>query len=169
MADKPIQLISGRLTQVEATVTSAGTDNAGDVVALDATGRLSVTVLPVGVGADTKSILASENLAGGDFVAVWNDSGTTKVRKADATTSGKEADGFVKDAVTSGNAALIYFEGTNTSLSGLTPGARYYLATTAGQATATPPSASGNVSQHLGRAVSDTELSFEPDAGVVLA
>lgn len=169
MADKPIHLVSGRLTQVEATVTSAGVGNAGDIVALDGTGKLDLTVMPVGVGPDTKSIVASENLAGGDFVAVWNDTGAPKARKTDATTAGKEADGFVKDAVTSGQSALVYFEGTNTSLTGLTPGARYYLHTTAGGVSSTPPSAAGNVVQYIGRAISTTELSFEPDAGVVLA
>lgn len=169
MADKPIQLVSGRLTQVEATVISAGAGNAGDVVALDATGRLDTTVMPVGVGADTKSVTASENLAGGDFITIWDDTGVVKVRKADATTAGKEADGFVLSAVTSGQSALVYFESTNTVLSGLTLGARYYLSTSAGQVTATPPSASGNVVQYVGRAISATELSFEPDAGVVLA
>lgn len=169
MADKPIQLVSGRLTQVEATVISAGAGNAGDVVALDATGRLDTTVMPVGVGSDTKSVTASENLTGGDFVTIWNDTGTVKARKADATTAGKEADGFVLSAVTSGQSALVYFEATNTALSSLTPGARYYLSTSAGQVTTTPPSSSGNVVQYVGRAISTTELSFEPDAGVVLA
>lgn len=169
MADKPIQLVSGRLTQVEATVISAGAGNAGDVVALDSSGRLDTTVMPVGVGADTKSVTASENLTGGDFVTIWNDTGTVKARKADATTAGKEADGFVLSAVTSGQSALVYFEATNTALSSLTPGARYYLSTSAGQVTTTPPSSSGNVVQYVGRAISTTELSFEPDAGVVLA
>lgn len=169
MADKPIHLVSGRLTQVEATVSSAGVGNAGDIVALDGTGKLDLTVMPVGLGADLKSIIASESLASGDFVAVWNDTGTPKARKADATTAGKEADGFVKDAVTSGQSALVYFEGANTSLTGLTPGARYYLHTTAGGVSSTPPSASGNVVQYLGRAISTTELSFEPDVGILLA
>jgi len=52
-------------------------------------------------------------------------SGTTAgrpSRKADATTAGKEANGFVLSAVTLGNNATVYFDGTDTQLSSLTPG-----------------------------------------------
>lgn len=40
MADKPLQLVSGRLTEVEATTVSAGPSSAGDVVALNANGKI---------------------------------------------------------------------------------------------------------------------------------
>ncbi|MGH7291080.1 MAG: hypothetical protein ACREJT_07725, partial [Myxococcota bacterium] len=102
-------------------------------------------------------------------VSVWNDSGTQKVRKADATAAGKEATGFVLAGAASGANATVFFEGTNTQLSGLTPGARYYLDTTAGAVVDTPPTGSGNVVQFIGTAVSATEISFEPDAGIILA
>ena len=84
------------------------------------------------------------------------------MRKADATSPGKTADGFVIAAVSSGATGTAYFEGTNTQLTGLTPGAAYYLSTTAGGVTTTPPSTSGQVVQFIGKALSDTELSFEP-------
>ena len=95
--------------------------------------------------------------------------GTAKARKADATTAGKEANGFVLSAVTLGNNATVYFDGTDTQLSSLTPGAVYYLATTAGGVTDTPPSGSGNVLQRVGRALSATELTFEPGEPITLA
>lgn len=165
-----LRIVTGRITEIVATVISAGAGNDGDIVALDATGRLDTSVMPVGIGADTASITASENLSAGDFVNVWDSSGTIKVRKADATAAGKESDGFVLSSATSGNPALVYFEGTNTQLTSLTLGARYYLDSTAGAAVATtPPSASGNVVQYLGRAISATALSFEPSEGVILA
>ena len=123
--------------------------------------------MPVGIGTDTKTIAASEALASGDWVNVWNSTGA-KVRKADATTAGKEAHGFVLAAVSSGGNALVYFEGTNTQVSGQTPG-RVYLQTTAGTGGATIPSASGNVVQNLGVAVSATEVNFERGTPVVLA
>lgn len=169
MADKPLQLVNGVLTQVEAKQSSAGAGDAGKVVALDSSGKIDNTMMPVGVGADTKTLPASEDLSAGDFVNVWNDSGTVKVRKADATTAGKEANGFVLSAVTSGNNATVYFEGTNTQLSSLTGASVYYLSTTAGGATTTAPSGSGNVVQRLGRALSATEISFEPSDPVTLA
>lgn len=168
MADKYVSISSGRRTLVEATVTSAGAANNGDIVALDTDGRLNLSMMPTGIGPDTKTIVASEALSAGNLVNVWNDTGTAKARKADATTSGKEAVGFVLSAAASAANALVYFEGVITGLSGLTPGTRYYLATTAGGTTATAPSASGNVCQYIGTAISATELSFEPDDGLIM-
>ncbi|MEN6584714.1 MAG: hypothetical protein ABFE02_01505 [Sulfuricella sp.] len=136
-------------------------------MALDSSGRLDNSVMPVGIGVDTKTIAASEALAAGAWVNVWNSTGA-KVRKADATTAGKEAHGFVLAAVSSGGNALVYFEGTNTQVSGQTPGP-VYLQTTAGTGGATIPSASGNVVQNLGVAVSATEVNFESGTPVVLA
>lgn len=167
MADKPIQLIAGVLTQVEGTVVSAGAANAGDIPALDAAGRLDNSVMPTGIGADTALIEASENLAAGDLVNIHNDSGA-KVRKADATTAGKVAHGFVLSAVTSGQNATVYFEGSNDQVTGLTPGDQF-LATSAGLPTAAAPSGSGNVVQRVGVATSATSLNFEGGVPVVLA
>jgi hypothetical protein len=124
-------------------------------------------MMPVGIGADVATIAASENLAAGDFVNVHDSSGA-KVRKADATTAGKEAHGFVLAVVTSGNNATVYFEGTNTGVSGATPGP-VYLSATAGLTAATAPSSSGNVVQRVGVAVSATAINFEPHPPVVLA
>lgn len=167
MADKYIYNNGGTLTEREALVTSAGAGDAGKIPALDSNGRLTESVMPTGIGADTASIQASENLAAGDFVNVHN-SGGARVRKADATTAGKEAHGFVKSSVTSGASATVYFEGRNDQVTGLTPGPQF-LSTTAGLATATAPSSSGNVVQRLGVAVSATELNFEPQSPIVLA
>jgi len=169
MAQKFLRLLSGVISELEALVTSAGAGDAGKIPALDATGKLDNSLMPVGIGADSKILPASENLAAGDLVNVWNDSGTAKARKADATTAGKEANGFVLSAVTLGNNATVYFDGTDTQLSSLTPGVVYYLATTAGGVTDTPPSGSGNVLQRVGRALSATELTFEPGEPITLA
>jgi hypothetical protein len=167
-AKKLLRLIGGVITEVFGVQTSAGASNAGDIVALDDTGRLDNSMMPVGIGGDTAVINASEGLAAGDWVNVWDDAGTAKVRKADATTAGKEANGFVLAAVTSGNPATVYFEGTNTQVAGQTPGP-VYLQTTAGTGGATIPSASGNVVQQIGVAVSATAVNFERNTPVVLA
>jgi hypothetical protein len=169
MADKYIYNNQGTLAEKEATVVSTGPGDAGKIVALDATGRLDSSVMPVGIGADVKVLLAAENLAAGDFVNIFNDGGVAKVRKADATTVGKEANGFVLSAVTAGGYATVYFEGTNNQLSGLTPGLMYFLSTVAGSVTSTPPSGSGNIVQKVGRALSATEINFEPSDPIVLA
>lgn len=165
--NKYIANSSGSLAEVAATQTSAGAGDANKIVALDATGRLDTSLMPTGIGADTASIQASENLAAGDFVNIWN-SGGARVRKADAATAGKEAHGFVLAAVTSPASATVYFEGRNNQVSGQTPGV-VFLSTTPGIATATAPSSAGNVVQKIGVAVSATEINFEPQPHVVLA
>lgn len=152
---------------LNAVASSAGAGDAGKTVKLDGSGRIDSTMMPVGIGADTASIQASENLAAGDFVNIHN-SGGARVRKADATTAGKEAHGFVLGAVSSGATATVYFEGTNTGVSGMTPGT-VFLHTTAGGATGTAPSGSGNVVQKLGVAVSATAINFERGEPIVLA
>lgn len=168
MADKYLRNNSGVITELEATVTSSGVSEAGDIVALDGTGKLDVSVLPTGVGPDVAIIATSETLAAGDFVNIWNDSGTPRVRKADATTTGKFAHGFVLAGATHPANATVYFEGANTQLSTVT-GGRVYLATTAGGWTATAPSASGNVVQAIGVGIATDTINFEPEAPVVLA
>lgn len=167
-AKKFLRLVNGVLTEIFGVQTSAGAANAGDLVSLDDTGRIDNSMMPVGIGADTAVINASEGLAAGDWINVWNDAGAAKVRKADATAAGKEAHGFVLASVSSGNPATVYFEGTNTQVTGQTPGA-VYLQTTAGAGAATVPGASGNVVQQIGVAVSATAVNFERSTPVVLA
>ena len=167
-AKKFLRLVNGVLTEIFGVQTSAGAANAGDLVSLDDTGRIHNSMMPVGIGTDTATVTASEALAAGDWVNIWNDAGTAKVRKADATTAGKEVHGFVLSAVTSGNPATVYFEGTNTQVTGQPPGPAI-LQTTAGVGGPTVPSASGNVVQQIGVAVSATAINFERGAPVTLA
>ncbi len=169
-ADKlPALNASGVLdsTIVNSIASSAGAGDAGKVVKLDGAGKIDSTMMPVGIGADTALITASEALAAGDLVNIHNSTGA-KVRKADATTAGKEAHGFVIASVSNGASATVYFEGTNTGVSGLTPGPQF-LATTAGTSSSTAPSGSGNVVQRVGVATSATTLNFESNAPIVLA
>lgn len=159
---------TGVLTEITAPVTSGGAADAGKVPALDAGGKLDLTVMPSGIGPDSFVLVASEALTAGNFINIWNDAGAFKVRKADATAAGKQADGFVTAAVTSGANATCYPRGTNNQLSGLTPG-QIYLATTAGGAAAAIPSASGNVVQRIGYAISATAAVFQFSPPVALA
>lgn len=170
MAEKYIKHSAGVLTEQEATDTSAGAGDAGKIPALDSTGRLDSSLLPSGIGADTESLTASEALAAGDLVNIWDDGGTPSVRKADATTSGKRAHGFVLAAVSAAASATVYFEGRDDQVSGLTVGTQY-LSTTPGLSVdvASVPSASGNVVQVVGVATSATSLNAEFGQPVVLA
>lgn len=169
MAHKPLQLVNGKITQVEATVVSTGAGDAGEIVALDSSGKIDVSVLPTGLGPNVKLILASENIGAGKYVNIFDNTGTPNVRLADNSNS-REAHGFLLDAVTSGNNATVYFEGTNNDLSGLTAGARQFLAT-AGGVTSTPPTFAGGatISQLVGSAISATEIDTDIDDCIVLA
>lgn len=164
---KYLKMSGGTLAEEAALPTSAGAGDSGKIPQLDGSGRLDNSFMPTGIGADTASITASEALAAGDLVNVWNSTGA-KVRKADATTSGKEAHGYVIAAVSSSAQATVYFEGTNAQVTGLTPGVQY-LSTTPGSASGTPPSGSGNVVQRVGFATAAAALNFDAGTPVVLA
>lgn len=166
--DKYLKNNAGTITEQAAIQSSAGAGDAGKIPALDAAGKFDTTMMPTGVAADTATVTTSEALAAGDLVNIHNSTGA-KARKADASTSGKEAHGFVLAAFGSGAAATVYFEGSNTQVTGLTPGRNYLSAATPGAATATAPSGSGNVVQVVGFATSATSLNFNANLPVVLA
>ncbi|MFN3523945.1 MAG: hypothetical protein ACK4YQ_16995 [Phenylobacterium sp.] len=157
---------NGAVVETQTAVTG-GAPDADKIPALDGNGRLTMSMMPTGIGADTAVIEASEALAAGDFINIHNATGA-KVRKADATTAGKEAHGFVLAAVTSGANATVYFEGTNDQVTGQTPGP-VFLATTAGLAAAAAPTGAGNVVQAVGVAVSATAINFERGTPITLA
>jgi len=169
VSTKFFMTLTNGIQQLVAGITSsAGAGDADKLSATDSSGKLDSTFLPVGVGADTVSVEASENLAAGDFVNIHDSTGA-KVRKADASNT-RPAHGFVLASVTSGQNATVYLSGRNTGLSGLTIGARYHLsAATAGTAVSTAPSASGNISQYLGTADSATSLQFEDNGYIDIA
>ena len=152
---------------LNAKASSAGVADAGKLAQLDGAGRLDASVMPTGIGADTAAVTASEALAAGDLVNIFSNAGA-KVRKADATVAGKEAHGFVLAAVASGAVATVYFEGTNTAVSGLTPGPQF-LAIVAGTASKDAPTAAGNVVQRVGIATGATALNFDMQVPIVLA
>ena len=166
---KFVTVVNGRQTLESSVSVSTGPTSQGRVPELDAAGRLDQSMMPVGVGADVAIKPASETLSAGSYVNIWNDGGVAKVRKADASVVGKEAHGFILDSVVDGADAMVYFEGRNTQLTGLTPGARYYLSDTLpGGVTATPDTASGHIHQFLGVAVSTTEINFEASEPITM-
>lgn len=170
MAWKFLRLIAGIPTEQEAITTSAGAGDTGKIPALDGAGKLDTSFMPVGIGADTGTIVASENLAAGDFVNVWDDAGTAKVRKADASNN-RRAHGFVLNAVTSGQNATVYFEGSNTALSGLSPGNDYWLSNSTAGGVTDDVSAytGGDLVQPVGIARSATVIATEIEQPIVTA
>ena len=167
-AHKFLKNNAGVITEEAAVDTSAGAGDAGKLIALDADGKVAANMMPSGVDIEVVSVTTSENLTAGDFVNIWESTGA-KARKADATTTGKEANGFVLASTTSGQSADVYLPGqVNTGRTGLTPGAMYWLDTTAGGIVATAPTGSGNAVQKIGRATSATAIVFSPSEPYVL-
>lgn len=157
-----LTLQSGIKKWVQAISASTGASDASKIVMTDASGKLDSTLMPTGVGADTRSVVSSENLAAGDFVNEYDNAGTPTVRKADPA-NGRPATGYVLSAVTSPANATVYPLGgtTNTGKSGLTIGSLYVLDPATAGAVITAASATlanGNLRQVVGRAVSATAL-----------
>jgi hypothetical protein len=153
---KVIQISStGATSEYAGKATSAGAGDAGEFPILDGSGKLDITLMPNGVGADSITATAGEALTAGDFVYI---NGSGGVMKADATTYAKRAMGYVLTSVANAGTATVYFDESNTSLSSLTPGTKYFLSATAGQATVTAPTTAGQFVQALGVATSAASL-----------
>ena len=159
---KYIEQYQGGLREIAA-ATNGGESDANRIPQLDTNGRLKEAMLPTGIGAEVKILEASEALSAGNFVNIWDDAGTLKARKADASAD-KPAHGYVLAAVNEAESATVFCDGINDQLSGLTGGPRMFLsAATPGAATGTPPAGSGDIVQVLGTRLSAPELAFVPD------
>lgn len=145
-----------------------GVEDANKLVETNAQGHLDPTLMPPGIVADTKMILANEDISAGNVVNIYAENGNFMARKADATQSGKDASGYVLETVTAGQFAMVYFEGNNNQVTELSAG-RVYLSTTAGLVTNTAPSGSGNIVQELGFATSPTSFNFQAGRTLKLA
>lgn len=151
--------------------TSAGATDGGKVIATDpTTGRLHPNLLPTGVAPVTKQALSSEALAAGNWVNMYNNAGVLNVRNADSSVQGKEANGFVLAAFGNGATVDVYETGTNNQLTGLTPGADYWLdpANPGKSVTPEPAYTAGQVSQYLGRATAANEILFADNAALFI-
>lgn len=146
---------------------TAGQGDAGKVVALDADGMIDETMLR---SSEVVSMVASETLAAGNIINIWDDAGTPKVRKATNTGVATKGMGFVKDNITSGATGKVYFEGKVTGLSGLTPGKEYFLGVAGAIVDNTElPTAASSIVQQLGKAYSATSITFEAQPIIILA
>lgn len=166
--NKYLSQVGGKIQEVAATQTSSGAANAGQIPALNSAGVFDTSLLPPGIGSETDSIIASENLASGAFVNFWSNAGVINVRNAD-NTANKPANGFVLAAVTSGQTATVYrISQLNNALTDMTLGATQFLGTV-GARTETVPSGTGNIVQILGVAISATSMAFAPQQPITLA
>lgn len=157
MAIKLIKInTNGTQETYSGSTTSSGTSSSGEFIATNSSGKIDISFLPPGIGEDAIIAIAGESLSSGDMVYIDN---LGKVFKADATTIAKQARGYVTESFASGVNAKVFFDDSNSFLTGLTPGATYFLsASTPGKVTTTPPTTSGTIIQEVGFASSATNL-----------
>jgi hypothetical protein len=128
----------------------------------------SVVLVPIAVLA-SGTATASEALTAGNLCNVYSLAGVATIRKADATDDTKPANAFViANVLISGTATWYGPAQLDTAVSGLTPGTTYFLDTTPGGVTTTPPASAGNLIQKVGFAKSATALMFDPTDGVTV-
>lgn len=160
---------NGEIEEVAPITQSTGSSDASKAVQTDASGKLDASLLPTGIGADVVAIQASEALAAGDLVNIYNNAGTPAVRKAIATGAGTKAHGYVIAGAASGALANVYFDDSNNQVSGLTAGEQYLSATQAGKTVAVAPAAAGQLAQKVGVATSATTLHVSIGPAIKLA
>ena len=131
-----LNLENGKRKLENAIDSSGGSSDSGKIIKLDSNGKIDISLLPAGIGEDAIEIAAFEDVSAGDFVNIFDNGGSVAVRKADKS-NGRDANGFVLESATAPSAVKVFFEGTNSQLSGLSIGERYYL-DTAGAVTSVP-------------------------------
>lgn len=171
MAEKFLirELATGEPAEKEATQQSNGTENAGDIPALNSNGKLDESLLPETVGGNVRALPAAEALTANDLVYVGDNNGTPAAFRATGATGGHPATGFVKKSATTGETINVYFEGIVSGQSGLRIGSTVFLGDSLGSSTQVPLNGSGKLSQVVGEAISSTEFSFEPGVRIKLA
>ena len=145
----------------EATVTTGGTAaQAGKVPELDDQGRLKKEMMPADIGGVPSVLcIASEALAAGQYVNIYDDAGVTKARKALAVDVTHLACGYVLQAVAENGQAKVYTDGQNDVIpvGTLTPAdvckEVCLSAIEGGAVSLVAPGGAGNVVQPLGRLV----------------
>lgn len=161
-----LNLENGKRKLENAIDSSGGSSDSGKIIKLDSNGKIDISLLPAGIGEDAIEIAAFEDVSAGDFVNIFDNGGSVAVRKADKS-NGRDANGFVLESAVAPAPVKVFFEGTNSQLSGLSIGERYYL-DTAGAVTNVPTTTTGELHQYLGKAFSATELTTEKDDCIVI-
>jgi hypothetical protein len=111
-------------------------------------------------------LVASENIAAGAAVQVWNNAGAYNLRNADTTSAiatPKDCNGFARAAIASAAAGRVDFLG-QVAGAGLTAGPVWLGA--AGAVSSTPNTTAGQIVQQVGIAISATAWIFQPQAAV---
>lgn len=163
-ANKYISIVGDHEQEVLPAVISAGVGDANKIVALDSTGHLDPSVLPSGITPDQLAGTSNGTITAKDLCYV--ETAGTITRASAAAGTPHVGLGWALTSVATGQPIVIQLQGIITGLSGLTPGARYFLSnTTPGGIIigSSAPSATGELWQYIGTALTATTLQFEPD------
>lgn len=163
-ANKYLSISGDHQLEVLATVVSAGVGNANQIVALDATGHLDPSVLPSGITPDQLLGTSNGSITAKDICYV--ETAGTITRASAASGTPHAGLGWALTSVATGAPITIQLQGIIAGLSGLTPGARYFLSNvTPGGIIigSSAPAATGELWQYIGTALTATTLQFEPD------
>jgi hypothetical protein len=171
MALTYLNVLLGKIKQITA-VTTGGSGKENSIVGTDATGRLAMSLMPVGIGPETITAKATSSLTAGDFVFMYKGASGAELFKADASPSSgavRPATGFVLVDVGAGATATVYsISNTNTSKSGLIIGDDYWLST-GGGITNTPPVTPTWLCQYIGKADTVSSIVFSNVLTIELA
>ncbi len=117
------------------------------------------------VGLTVQVAEASQTIAAGQLVNLYDDAGTLKARLADASVLNQPAHGFATNTVGATAPVAVAFE-NNGHVTGLSAGPQF-LSDTPGEVQATPPVGAPMLVQRVGVAMSPTLLRFEPAQPIV--
>ena len=168
---------NGNEVELGALVSSLGAGDGLKIVATGADGRLDISLMPAGIGADTESMEASEAISAGSWVNIYDNTGVKNARLASNLDNTKPTHGFVKAAVAQGGTAVVYLRGINDQIPlgtfvAADKGKNVFLGA-AGASTLTAPSATGNLLQVVGAIVEVTgtniAVNFSYNPGITRA
>lgn len=165
---KFLALLTGRVSEVQPIVTSAGAGDASKMIQTDSNGLIDPSLMPSGITPDQKSGTSNGSITAKDLCFV--ETAGTIARATAAAGTPQPTIGYALTSVATGQPIVIQLEGKISGLTGLTPGARYFLSdvTPGGLLIAPGPTGAGKISQFVGTALSATELNFEPDQAIDL-
>ena len=150
-----VDTTTGEIVRRAGLTTWTGASDANSIIITGADGKIDSSFMPSTTDS-AETIQTSEALAAGDFVNIYDVSGSRRVRKALATDNTKPAHGYVTAAVNSGANASVFTKGVNarvptTGFTAADVGKAVFLsAGTSGGVSKTPPTSEGNVVQRLG-------------------
>lgn len=104
----------------------------------------------------------NDTITPGQTVSLINNTGTLTAVRANATDNTKPCRAFSAGTYNPGDNGQFILMGIIPYFSGMTPGTKYYLATTSGQFTSTAPAVVGNVVQEIGYVLTPTTMFFNP-------